>query len=226
MTQIKPAYVCVDKQGRKKYVEEPSDCSGNARKLMNGSERVALSKLMSALLRHIPHTVGLVLNDEGWTNISELVKAIKERWRNKEKYQWVTEDHVRAVAYLDPKGRFEVKGNRIRARYGHSVPAKVKYPEDCESKILYHGTTLRNVTSIMSKGLLPGRRLWVHLSVCVEDAIETGLRHGKDVRLLVVDAGCLREKGIKVYAASKRVRLVSYVPPECITEVLKPEEIS
>ncbi|RLF66410.1 MAG: hypothetical protein DRN30_02140 [Thermoplasmata archaeon] len=40
--------------------------------------------------------------------------------------------------------------------------------------------------------------------------------HGNNVVVLKIDCECLRKKGIKVYAASKSVRLASHVPPDCI----------
>lgn len=61
------------------------------------------------------------------------------------------------------------------------------------------------------------KRQFVHLSTIKSEAIETGRRHGRDVVLLVIDAECLRKKGLKIYKAWKKVRIVERVPPECIT---------
>lgn len=60
------------------------------------------------------------------------------------------------------------------------------------------------------------KRKFVHLTKDRTEAYYTGLRHGKDVVILVVDAKCLRRKGYKVYKVGKNVRIVKYVPPECI----------
>ena len=81
---------------------------------------------------------------------------------------------------------------------------------------LYHGTPARNLPSIMQRGLLPGRRLYVHLTTSLEDALETGRRHGSPVALLSVDTGCLRRRGVRLYKATDRVYLAEWVPPECL----------
>ncbi len=209
-------YLCVSEGKEVRYVTDPKLCEGRAEPLMRNEQRVALSKLMSALLRHIPHEAGVTLDSEGWVTIRELVKGITERWRNKELYSWVTEHHVRAVAYLDPKGRFEIKGDKIRARYGHSLNVRITFNVDHDVKTLYHGTTWRAWLRIKREGILPRRRIWVHLTASPEDAYETGRRHGRDVVILKVNADCLRRKGLTVYRASKTVWVVKYVPPECI----------
>jgi len=202
-----------------KYLEEPAHCGTRAEHLMSGKDRLALSKLISYILRHNPSAAGLKVSSNGWVRISDLVRAIKEVWVNKEKYKWVTEEHVRALAALDPKGRFEVKGDLIRARYGHSkrlgLKVTIDYDVDAESKVLYHGTTVTYLPSILKEGIKPMRRQYVHLTTDKDIACETGARHGKPV-VLAVDAECLRKLGITVFKASNVIRLVEYVPSECI----------
>ncbi len=207
--------------GEERLVEDPAECRSGARLVLDGARRARLSKLMSGLLRHFPGEAGLVLDEEGWVSIDELARAIKERWRNREAYAWLRPEHVLAVAMLDPKGRFEVRGERIRARYGHSVPVRIGYEEDRDSRTLYHGTTEKSYRSIVREGVKPGKRLWVHLSTDLEDATETGRRHGGKVVVLVIDAECLRKRGFRIYKASNRVRLVKHVPPECIARALR-----
>ncbi len=60
------------------------------------------------------------------------------------------------------------------------------------------------------------RRLWVHLTTSKDDACINARRHGGKPLLLIIDADCLRSKGIKVYRASKIIYLTRYVPVECI----------
>ncbi len=201
-----------------KYVETPTHCGKKAKLVLNGSRRVALSKLISFILRHGPEEAGIKLSRDGWVRISDLVYGIKNVWRNKHLYQWVTKEHIVALATLDPKGRFEVRRGMIRARYGHSrgVSVVIKYEEDREVKALYHGTSLSNLSSILKEGIKPMRRHYVHLSVSVEDACLVGRRHGGRAVFLEVDADCLRGFGLKVLKATNKVWLVKYVPKECL----------
>ena len=185
--------------------------------------RVRLSKKMTGLLRHYGPRYGLKLDPEGWTTLHELVEALHRI----PGYQWVTTRHVLEVVRRDEKGRYELRGDRIRARYGHSLKINIKYreagPGEAPPK-LYHGTTRRNLPSILEKGLLPMKRQYVHLTRTMEDAVETGRRHGGDVVVLVVDTRCLQDKGITLYKASDRIYLARHVPPECIetTSALEP----
>ncbi len=188
---------------------------------MSDSQRESLSRLMSALLRHIPHEAGLKLDNEGFVNVDDLVRGIREVWRNKHLYTWVTRDHILAVAELDPRGRFEVRNGKIRATYGHSIPVKIKYVEDREVKVLYHGTTRDRLESILRQGIVRGRRQYVHLTTSIEIAREIGLRHGSNIVILQVDAECLRKSGYRVYRASNLIYLVEYVPPKCIRKVIE-----
>ncbi len=204
-----------------RYIEESMHCGKPAILLLDSRRRVLLSKLMSGLLRHFPWEAGLVLDDEGWVDIDELVKGIREKWRRKDLYKWVTREHVIAVALLDPKGRFEVRDNKIRARYGHSIKVAVKYSPDDSIYKLYHGTRRDNVERILVEGIKPMKRQWVHLSLNIPDACDTGRRHGGIPVVLKVNADCLRKKNLQVYRASRSVYVVEYVPPECIESIIE-----
>jgi len=188
---------------------------------MNGRDRLRLSKLVSYILRHDPWSVGLSIDKEGWVSISELVKAIKERWIRRELYQWVTEEHVIALAELDHRGRFEIRSGMIRAKYGHNkaLNISIKYADDNEVRTLYHGTIKDNVKNILSDGIKSMRRKYVHLATDVSTACEIGSRHGRDAVYIVIDAECLRREGHKVMIASRAIRLTDYVPPKCIKEI-------
>jgi len=203
------------------YTESPVHCGKQAKLILDGSKRLALSKLISFILRHNPSSIGLVMDREGWVKIEDLVYGIKNLWINKHLYSWVTREHIIALAQLDYKGRFEVKNGYIRARYGHSrnLQIEISYPTDNTSKILYHGTLRENLKNILSEGIKPMKRKYVHLSVNIEDAYEVAKRHGRDTVILIIDCNCLRKHNIPVYIASSRVRLVKYVPPTCIIGV-------
>ncbi|CAD5244962.1 RNA 2'-phosphotransferase [Thermococcus camini] len=172
--------------------------------------RVKVSKLMAYILRHSPEEFGLKPDMEGFVPLDDLVRALQRI------YPDVTGDFVREIVENDAKGRYEIKGDKIRARYGHSFEVKLNHGEDTETKILYHGTPRRNLERILREGLKPMKRQFVHLTTSKIEALETGRRHGKDVVLLIIDAECLRRNGLKVYKAGRNVRIAKRVPPECI----------
>ncbi|MCD6158898.1 MAG: RNA 2'-phosphotransferase [Euryarchaeota archaeon] len=154
------------------------------------------------------------LDEEGWARIDAIVEGIQKR---RPDLRHITSDVLIAIAQYDPKERFEILNNKIRARYGHTVRVKISYEEDTKSKVLYHGTVRRNLKNILSEGLKPMKRQWVHLSTTIDDALTVGKRHGHDVVILKIDCNCLRSRGIRIYIASKSTRLVQYVPSECIS---------
>lgn len=177
--------------------------------------RVRLSKKMSGLLRHYGPKYGLRVSKDGWVRISDLVRVL----RSLPGYDWVTSDDIFEVVKYDDKGRYEIQGGLIRARYGHSLNVDVEYERIPWSKLpgaLYHGTVRANLHSILKTGLKPMKRKYVHLSINPQDAYAVGRRHGDDVIVLEIDVKCLKRNGLEVYKASDRVLLVRQVPPECI----------
>ncbi len=199
-----------------KYVEEEYHCGEKTTPFLDPRRRLMLSKLLSGILRHYPWEIGLKPDEEGWVSLDELVRGIRERWRNRKLYQWVSEEHVRAVAVLDPKGRFELRNGLIRARYGHSIDVKIKYPVvENPPPLLYHGTSRDSLPGILREGLKPMKRKYVHLTIDPGMALETGRRHGPPV-LLVIDTSCIMDKGLRIYGATDKIYLVIRVPPECI----------
>lgn len=180
-----------------------------------------LSKALSAILRHLAPQLELKASREGWIDIGELVTFLRSKWPRSYLYSWVNEEVIEAIALLDPKGRFEIKGNRIRARYGHTYEVDIEFKEVSYKGKLYHGTALENLPSIMEEGLKPMKRNFVHLTTSIEDAIEVGRRKSGNVVVLEIDPECLYKMGLKVYEASKKVYLTSYVPSRCIKVRLK-----
>ncbi|PVZ11053.1 putative RNA 2'-phosphotransferase [Actinomycetospora cinnamomea] len=136
-----------------------------------------LSKRMSRALRHDPARVGLVLDAQGWAPLDAVCAALR-----------VSRADVEDVVAHGSKQRFEVAGERIRARYGHSLPGHVELPAIDPPAVLFHGTGAATVEAILRDGLRPGARQYVHLSSDEATAREVGARHGRPV-VLHVDAG-------------------------------------
>ncbi len=202
-----------------KFTEKIIHCSTPTTLFIDRYRREKLSRLLSGLLRHFPWEAGLSLDEEGFVSLYELAEAIKHKWKGGN-YSWVTEEHIFVVAKLDPKGRFEVIGDRIRARYGHSIHVDIKYEKTFYPHPLYHGTIEEKLKSIMKEGLKPLRRRYVHLTSNISDAwTRAETRHGTPI-VLVIDGRYLSEKRL-LYKASDTVFLAPYVTPEAIVRVLR-----
>lgn len=178
--------------------------------------RRRLSKLLSLILRHKPEFVGVRLDREGFADVDipELARRIS-RLRG---LSWVRPEHILEVVELDPKGRFEVRGNRIRATYGHSVPVEpVGEPTRDVPDVLYHGTTEEALRNILREGLRPMSRRFVHLTTNPRDALIVARRHGTNIVLLEIDAKRMVEEGHTLWKVSDLVFLAKVVPPKYLS---------
>lgn len=180
--------------------------------MMSPDERKRLSKYLSLVLRHQPEKLNLTLDEQGYVGLQELLAAMSQEryWRN------VSEEQILEVVETSDKQRFEVSGNRIRARYGHSVAEAVTHPEVLPPEILYHGTSPTAVPSILAEGLKPMNRQYVHLSTEVEQARQVGRRHHSQPVILTVKAQQAWEGGVKFHRPEDRLYLSDTIPPEFI----------
>ena len=161
---------------------------------------------MSHALRHEPWLYELELDEEGWTPVEELLAALG-----------VSRERLENVVADNPKQRFELSGDRIRARYGHSVPGRVTRLPGMPPATLFHGTAASALERIRREGLRPMRRQYVHLSVTPEMAESVGRRKGSQVTVLTVDTAAARGAGVEFLRGNEFVWLVEHVPAEFLS---------
>ncbi len=179
---------------------------------MNQRERTKLSKFMSLILRHHPAQFGLALDDDGYVPIDELHSALT---RQRDWHELTRADILEVVATSE-KERFEVKGDKIRARYGHSVTTTPDYEEVEPPALLYHGTPRRAVSRILCEGLKPMARQYVHLSTTRKLARQVGDRRDAAPVILEITAHKAYMQGIVFYRAGDDIYLVDHVPAQFI----------
>lgn len=189
------------------------DCGDTGRHVLDANRRTRLSKFMSGALRHFPDDVGLTLDDRGWAAYEALVDAVTG------KYSWATPEHVAAVIATDPKGRFERRGERVRAAYGHSVDVDLDPTDTMVPDRLYHGTAPRNLDAIAEEGLRPMGRQQVHLSATPAAAREVGQRHADSPVRLAIDARAMVDDGFAIDQRGTDTYTVDHVPPAYIEQV-------
>ncbi|MBW3624149.1 MAG: RNA 2'-phosphotransferase [Armatimonadetes bacterium] len=180
---------------------------------MSPEERKRLSKFLTLVLRHEPEKLGLKLDAQGFVGLSELIEAI---WRNP-RGRPVTEEQILEVVETSDKQRFEIVGNKIRARYGHSIGDAVIHEEVEPPEILYHGTSPAPLPAIREKGLLPMKRQYVHLSTEVDTALQVGRRHHPRPIILTVRAHEAWQAGARFYQPKTRLFLSDALPTRFIT---------
>jgi putative RNA 2'-phosphotransferase len=82
--------------------------------------RAKISKFMSYILRHNP--MGPIISPDGFVTLEDLLSLIQKR------YPWLDRTCLQEIVGEDEKGRYELKGNSIRARYGHSIDVAIDLP--------------------------------------------------------------------------------------------------
>lgn len=181
-------------------------------------------KLGSALcrvLRHDPDSIGIAMNKQAWVNAGELISRFNARYCNKPFY--LSLPVLMEVVRSDNKQRYGLQGKgkdlMIRCRQGHSIPwLEMDYREAVPPDILYHGTIMPYLDSILREGLRPMERQNVHLSWDMGTARKVANRRRKigDPVILQVNAAQMAADGVTFYLADNDVWLTDYVEPEYI----------
>jgi putative RNA 2'-phosphotransferase len=187
-------------------------CQQPGRFLMNDRELDHLGRVMTGILRHFPEKYGLAVDPHGWIPLPDIVHAIGRQHRAYA--HWLRPHHLVAIAESDPKGRYEVKEDRIRATYAHTVAVDLDLPTDLIPDFLYFPVTPEEAALVLEVGLRPSDRRMVHLSKTSEDARSAGQVRTPEPVILRVDTTKARAAGLVIMRAGKTVFLVPQVPPE------------
>jgi putative RNA 2'-phosphotransferase len=140
-----------------------------------------------------------------------MVRAISQKHPA---YHWLRPQHLVAIAETDAKGRYEIRDDRIRATYGHTVDLDLDLPTENIPDYLYYPVTAEEASIVLEVGLKPSDRKKVHLSKTAADAQAAGRVRTPEPVILEVDAKRAREGGLVIMKAGKTVYLVDLVPPE------------
>jgi putative RNA 2'-phosphotransferase len=181
--------------------------------MISEKEKTKISKFLSLVLRHRPETIGIVLDQNGWTSVETLLEGLN---KNNIKLDKTILKHI---VETNPKKRFSFNdsNNKIRANQGHSVDVELGYISQRPPAILYHGTGQKSVSSILETGLEKRKRHQVHLSNDLETAIIVGQRHGKPFVFKIL-AEQMHEDGYQFYLSENGVWLTDAVPPKYLAE--------
>lgn len=174
---------------------------------MSNKDDVKTSKFLSLVLRHAPETIGIELDENGWTDVQTLLQKASKKGIQ------IDMDTLKHIVATSPKQRFAFDDTftRIRANQGHSVKVELGYQPQQPPEILYHGTGEKFVASILETGLDKRSRHHVHLSKDIETAKAVGQRHGRP-HVFEVLAGEMYRDGYVFYVSENGVWLTDAVP--------------
>ncbi|HTW40552.1 MAG TPA: RNA 2'-phosphotransferase [Thermoplasmata archaeon] len=191
-------------------------CGQPGRFLMNDRELDHLGRILTGILRHFPDRYSLTIDERGWISLPQIVRAISQKHPA---YHWLRTQHLVAIAETDPKGRYEVRDDRIRATYAHTVEVDLDLPTENIPDHLYYPVTEEEAAIVLEVGLKPSDRRKVHLSKTALDAHSAGSVRRPNPVILEVDANRARTDGIVIMQAGKTVFLVEKVPPEYLKRI-------
>lgn len=164
-----------------------------------------LSRFLSYLLRHRPQEYPLRFDPQGFVSWEELQEMVYRRFPD------VTEQDLAGLFTETEKQRFEMRGGKVRATYGHSFPVDLGAENVAPPERLYHGTARDLAASTVHQGLKPRGRAFVHLSASVDDALAIGRRHDPLARVVAIDAQAAHAAGIRFYRSGP-VYLAAEIP--------------
>jgi putative RNA 2'-phosphotransferase len=168
-----------------------------------------ISKFLSLVLRHQPETIGIRLDKNGWTDVTELIEKAGKCGI------MFNRDILNHIVDTNSKKRFAFNDtfDKIRASQGHSVEIELGYTNQKPPQILFHGTGEKSVQSILQTGLEKRNRHHVHLCSDFETAIKVGQRHGKPFVFKVL-AEQMHKDNFEFFISENGVWLTDNVPPK------------
>jgi putative RNA 2'-phosphotransferase len=188
-------------------------CGQPGRFLLNDRELDHLGRVLTGILRHFPDRYGLSTDAHGWIELGAIARAISQRHPV---YRWLRPQHLVAIAETDAKGRYEVREDRIRATYGHTLEIELDLPTEDIPAQLYYPVTAEEAAIVLEVGLRPSDRKKVHLSKTAQDATAAGKVRTPEPIVLEVDARRAQAEGIVIMRAGKTVYLVDRIPAELL----------
>lgn len=178
---------------------------------MDKNKKIKLSKALSFWLRHKPEDIGIIIGNNGWVDVKELIKKAEN------KLMFDFNDLKYVVDNCDKK-RFKFSDDfcEIKANQGFSIDVKLEFEEVIPPTFLYHGTSEKEVDSIMKTGLKKMKRHHVHLSSNIDIAKKVANRRkGKNI-ILKIEAMRMHADGYKIYISDNGVYLIDEVPAKYI----------
>lgn len=180
--------------------------------MLNEKETKRISKFLSLVLRHKPETIGITLDENGWTPVTDLIEKLSTAGTS------IDFSILKHVVDTNTKKRFAFNDtfDKIRASQGHSITIELGYEPQVPPKILYHGTAAQHIQSILSTGLNKGNRHQVHLSADINTAISVGKRYGKPI-VFEISAEKMHNGGYAFFVSENNVWLTDNVPIEYLS---------
>lgn len=177
-----------------------------------------LAKIISYILGYRPDEFGLVLDNDGFARIKDLLKVLAEEdgWR------YVRRGHIDEVLYALTDSPIEIDNLHIRARQRERLPEIT--PIENPPKLLYTGIRRRAHPNVHQKGIFPGANPHVILSSDINMAVRMGRRIDQSPVLLTILVQDSITRGVRFSQAGEALYLAAFIPAGCFTGPPLPKE--
>jgi len=195
-------------------------CNSEGKFVMSSRERDSMARKLALVLRHAPEKFDLEMDINGWIDVRDVVRKFKDSNRRQ---HWLRPHHLNAISETDPKGRYEVRGNMMRATYGHTVEIELDLPTSGIPDSLFYPCDSSEAENLLEVGLNPEGRAHVHLSASIRTAAEAGRVHRSDPTIIEVDTARMVASGETIWHAGVTVYLTENVAGEFLS-IVDPED--
>ncbi len=170
-----------------------------------------LSKFISYILGHKPDEFGLILDQDGFVKIKELLKVITEE----DGWKYVRRSHIDEILMTLPNPSIEIKDKFIRAKKHDALPKP--FPAQNLPKLLYTWVRRKAYSVVLDKGIYPTSYSRVILSSSREMAERIGKRIDQMPILLTILVKKSVDDGVVYYQAGDSIYLAESIPAGCYT---------
>ena len=192
-------------------------CNAEGRFIMRTGERNSLARRLALVLRHAPEKFDLEMDINGWVDVKDIVRKFKKQGGKRN--HWLRPHHLSAVVETDPKGRYDIRGNTIRATYGHTVEIEIDLPTDNIPDALYYPCDPVETENLLEVGISPSGRSHVHLSASIKTAAEAGHVHFALPTILEIDTAQMIAAGETIWHAGITVYLTDNTPAKYLSVI-------
>ena len=192
-------------------------CNSEGQFILSSRERDGMARKLALVLRHAPEKFDLEMDINGWIEVRDIVRKFKSGGRRPQ--HWLRPHHLRAISETDTKGRYEVRGNMMRATYGHTVEIELDLPSSNIPDSLFYPSDPEEAGNLIELGITPGDRSHVHLSASIKFAADAGRVHHRSPAIIEVDTARMVASGETIWHAGVTVFLADSVPGEYLSIV-------
>ena len=192
-------------------------CNAEGRFIMRTGERNSLARRLALVLRHAPEKFDLEMDINGWVDVKDIVRQFKKQGGKRN--HWLRPHHLSAIVETDPKGRYDIRGNTIRATYGHTVEIEIDLPTDNIPDALYYPCDPVETENLLEVGISPSGRSHVHLSASIKTAAEAGHVHFALPTILEIDTAQMIAAGETIWHAGITVYLTDNTPAKYLSVI-------